>query len=137
MPPLYRPESCPQCGARFAFAYAERRAARMPWTGRVILIVGLIVASLLTVLTFVLLASLVWSLTERTDLPYQDRGILFFFAYVLIGLPLSLAPAFFGWRKAFRMARVLRVRCPNQVCDWTGKCRVVEEKKMATSMNGS
>jgi hypothetical protein len=101
----------------------------MPWSGRLILIIGLIAALLLTVLAFVLLASLVWSLTEGTDLPYQDKGILFFFAYVLIGVPLSLAPALFGWRTAFRMPRVLRVRCPEQACGWAGKCRVVEKEE--------
>jgi hypothetical protein len=130
LPPVFRPESCPRCGTRFAFGYAERRAATTPWTGRLILVVGLIAALLLTVLAFVLLATLVWSLTEGTDLPYQDKGILFFFAYVLIGLPLSLAPALLGWRTAFRMSRVLRVRCPEQNCGWAGKCRVVEEKEL-------
>jgi hypothetical protein len=129
MPPIYRPEACPRCGTVFAFGYAERRAAMMPWVGRLFLIVGLAVALLLSALAFVLLAPLIWSLTEGTDLPYQDKGILFFFAYVLIGVPLSLAPALFGWRTAFRMPRVLRVRCPEQACGWAGKCRVIEEKE--------
>ncbi len=101
----------------------------MPWTGRLILIVSLTAALFLSALALVLLAPLVWSMTEGTDLPYQDKGILFFFAYVLIGLPLSLAPALFGWRTAFRMSRVLRVRCPDPNCSWIGKCRVTEEKE--------
>jgi hypothetical protein len=127
MPPVFRPEGCPRCGAPFSFGYAVRREARMPWVGRLLLAAGLTAGFLLTILAFVLLASVVWSLTEGTDLPYQDKGILFFFAYVLIGLPVSLAPALVSWRRAFGMARVLRVCCPE--CDWRGKCRIVEEEK--------
>jgi len=99
----------------------------MSWSGRLVLIGSLTAALLTSALAFVLLAALVWSLTDGSDLPYQDKGILFFFAYLLVGLPLSLAPALFGWRWAFQKPRVLRVRCPDQDCVWTGKCRIVEE----------
>ena len=77
MPPLYRPQACPRCGTPFAFGYAERRAAVTPWAGRLVLIVGLTAALLLSALAFVLLAALVWSLTEGTDLPNQDKAFCF------------------------------------------------------------
>jgi hypothetical protein len=133
MPPLFRPEACPRCGTPFSFGYTVRRTATMPWTGRLMLTAGLVAALMLSALAFLLLAPLVWSFTEGTDLPYQDKGILFFFAYVLIGLPLSLAPAFLCWRRAFRMPRVLRVRCPGADCGWVGKCRVLEEGQAGAS----
>jgi hypothetical protein len=133
MPPVFRPEACPRCGTPFSFGYAIRRRATMPMTGRLVLMVGLAAALMLSALAFLVLASLVWSFSEGTDLPYQDKGILFFFAYVLIGLPLSLAPAYLGWRRAFRMPRVLRVQCPGPDCGWVGKCRIAEEGKPATS----
>jgi len=131
MPPVFRPEACPRCGTPFAFGYAVRRTATMPWTGRLVLMVSLAAALMLSALAFLVLASLVWSFSEGTDLPYQDKGILFFFAYVLIGLPLSLAPAILGWRRAFGMPRVLWVRCPGPECGWVGKCRVLGEGKPA------
>jgi hypothetical protein len=36
MPPVFRPVACPRCGRPFSFGYAVRRAATMPWTGRLV-----------------------------------------------------------------------------------------------------
>ncbi len=105
MPPLFRPEARPPCATPFSFGYAVRRTPTMPWASRFVLIGSLATALMLSALSFLVLAPPVWSLTEATDLPYPDKGILFFFAYVLIGLPLSMAPAHLGWRKAFGMPR--------------------------------
>ena len=124
MPAVLRPEACPRCRRPFVLGYAVRRNATMPPTGRLLLLAGPAASLALLLLTFLLAGQAAWSLTEGTSLSYQDKGILFFLAYALLCLPLSLLPTIFGCRLAFRLPRRLPVACPD--CGWSGVCRVKE-----------
>jgi hypothetical protein len=82
-----------------------------------------------------LLASLYYSIllgehfTQGLKLHRDEKGILYCLAYLVVGVPLSLLPAFLGWRWGFALPRLISVTCPS--CGWSGVCRVWEGKAVA------
>jgi hypothetical protein len=122
-------ENCPKCQEAHPLPIDLRRHAEMQWRAKLLLAVGIA----LTIVA--LLASLYYSIllgehfTQGMKLHREEKGMLYYLAYLVVGVPLSLLPAFLGWRWCFALPRLISVTCPS--CGWSGVCRVWEGKAVA------
>ena len=72
-------------------------------------------------------------MTAGTDLLLRERGLIFFFAY-LVSVPIACLPAWLGWRYAFSRPRKLAITCP--ACQWQGTCRIQEVELVHPASTG-
>jgi hypothetical protein len=122
-------QNCPSCQEVHPLPIDLRRNAAMQWKAKLLLAlaIAMTIVALLASLYYLIL--LVENFTEGMTLHQEEKGMLYCLASMVVGIPLSLLPAFLGWRWAFALPRLISVTCPS--CGWSGMCRVWEGKAVA------